>query len=182
MVSASTIVPVAVKGGQTRFAQGMIAGLALCGAYLYAYCFTFERKTGMLDLLLSLPLSSRNLVLAKFASLYSMVLFTTNVSGLFTGEYRTLFMVNCFAILLSTASMAAAVISERAWAPTIPLLMAIPFMAPLENWLWEYYPDGLDTLEFMTSHVMHFAIASLVIAPIIALASAVYFASTSSRV
>src|SRR5262245_93653 len=59
-----------------EFSHGMMAGILIASAYSFAsFCFAIERQRGTLQLLLALPVRPSQVVLAKYASLYSMALF-----------------------------------------------------------------------------------------------------------
>lgn len=158
------------------FSKGMMAGILIAGSYGYAYfCFAAERQRGTLQLLQSLPVRSFDLVLAKYASLYSMALFTANVPGAWLRDMRLLFMMNACVLLLATISMAVTVISDKPWAPMIPMWIALICFMPLRQGLVKFYPQGLGIYAAFAGHPMLFATAAILSAPVIALMSALYF-------
>ena len=175
-LTAGMFVPLIISGGRTDFAKGMMIGVLIGASYGYAhFCFMAERQRGTLQLLLSLPVHPLDLVIAKYASLYSMVLFTANVPGVFLRDFRALFLLNSLVLLLSSICMAATVISDKPWAPMIPLWFVLIFFMPIRKLLEQFYPDGLSAYLFVTSHVMLVAALALISAPVIALISALYF-------
>src|SRR6059036_3750163 len=124
-------IPLIVSNKSSDFSKGMLAGILISASYSFAYsCFISERQRGTLHLLLSLPVEPFDLVLAKYASLYSMTLFTANLPGLFLRDWRLLFLLNAFVLLFSTICMAGTVISEKPWAPMIPLWIALVLFMP----------------------------------------------------
>src|SRR2546426_8716696 len=89
LFTAGPFVPLLMTNRSSDFRQGMLAGLLIGASYGYAYmCFLVERQRGTLHFLLSLPVRPFDVVLGKYASLYSMVLFTVNVPGLFFGNLQ----------------------------------------------------------------------------------------------
>jgi hypothetical protein len=152
----------------------MLAGILISASYSFAHsCFISERQRGTLQLLLSLPV--RPFELAKYASLYSMALFTANLPGVFLGDVRLLFLLNAFVLLFSTICMAGTVVSEKPWAPMIPLWIVLVFFMPLQKILARFYPDGLGLYQLMASHVMLLAALAIALAPLIAILSALWF-------
>src|ERR1700733_14477919 len=73
LLTAALFVPlVFTRGDATGFSKGLMAGTLVGAAYGYAYfCFGTERLRGTLQLLQGLPVRSFDLVLAKYASLFS---------------------------------------------------------------------------------------------------------------
>jgi hypothetical protein len=176
LLTAGPFVPLLMTNRSSDFRQGMLAGLLIGASYGYAYsCFMAERQRGTLLLLLSLPVRSFDLVLAKYASLYSMVLFTANVPGLFFGNLRMLLFINAFVVLLSTVCMAATVISDKPWAPAIPLWIVCLGFIPASEFVKKLYSNGPGLLHFLASHVILLAAFAIVLAPMIAVASALWF-------
>ena len=135
------------------FAKGLLAGLLGASGLGYAqFCFLNERQRSTLDLLLSLPIEPHQLVLAKYASLYSMVLFTVNIPALLVPDLQLIFMINTAALTLATIFMAATVISDKPWAAQLPIWLLLIFIVPSERLLTRFYPPGLDILRTITAH------------------------------
>ena len=176
VLTAGMFLPLLFGGLSTDFARGTMAGVLIGASYGYAqFVFVFERQRGTLQLLLSLPVRPIDLVLAKYASLYSMVLFTINVPGIFFGDLRTLLLVNACGLIVSTICMTFTVISDKPWAPMIPLYVVLIFFMPVRTILERFYPAGLGLLHFLTSHLIWLAAFAIVLAPMIAVASAFWF-------
>ena len=176
LLTAGMFVPILIANGPADFSKGMLAGLLTGGSCGYAYsCFMVERQRGTLQLLLSLPVRPFDLVLAKYASLYSMCLVTANLPGLLLRDIRVLFLMNTLILMLATVSMAATVVSEKPWAPLVPLWLALIFPLPIQKLLKKFYPGGLGAFAFITSHVILIAAFTLFLALLIAFLSALYF-------
>ena len=121
-------------GRSDDFAKSLLAGLLAGAGFGYAqFCFLNERLRGTLEFMLSLPIEPRQLVLAKFVSLYSMVLFTVNVPGLFVPDLRLIYITNAAALSLATVFMATTVISDKAWASQIPIWFLLVFVVPIQR-------------------------------------------------
>src|SRR5205085_5541618 len=113
------------------FAKGALIGVGLGGAYGFAQsCFFNERQRGTLVLLLSLPVTPLQLVLAKYASAFSMALFTINIPGLLLRDLRFLLFSNIAALLFTSICMAATVVSDKPWAPQLPLWIVMIAVLP----------------------------------------------------
>ena len=163
-------------GRSDDFAKGLLAGLLAGAGFGYAqFCFLNERLRGTLEFLLSLPIEPRQLVLAKFVSLYSMVLFTVNVPGLFVPDLRLIYITNAAALSLATVFMATTVISDKAWASQIPIWFLLVFVVPIQRILERYYPDGLPLFEALTSNPTLLATLALLGSPIIVVISIFIF-------
>jgi ABC-type Na+ efflux pump permease subunit len=176
LLTAAMFVPLLVAQSSANFSKSLIAGLLTGGSCGYAYsCFMVERQRRTLQLLLSLPLRPFDLVLAKYASLYSMCLFTANLPGVFLGDIRVLLLMNTFIVVLSTVSMAATVVSDKPWAPVVPLWITFIVPIPLRRLLQKLYPNGTGAYDFVTSHVMLAASFALLLALLTVVLSALYF-------
>jgi hypothetical protein len=168
VLTAALFVPlIFTRGHATDFSKGMMAGVLVGASYAYAYfCFAAERLRGTLQLLQGLPVRSFDLVLAKYASLYSMALFTANVPGPFLRDLHLLFMMNACILFLSTVSMAATVVSEKPWAP----------LAPMWGVLILFMPAGrLGAFTAVVSHATFFAVVGMTLVPVIAIGSARFY-------
>jgi len=175
-LTAGMFVPLIVSNKSSDFSKGMLAGILISASYSFAYsCFLSERQRGTLQLLLSLPLRPFELVLAKYASLYSMALFTANLPGVFLGDLLLLFFLNAFVLLFSTICMAGTVVSEKPWAPMVPLWILLVFFMPVQKILGRFHPGGLDLYNLTASHVTLLAALAIGLAPVIAIASALWF-------
>lgn len=167
--------PIFAIGGSQDFSRGVMLGIAISAVYGYSfYCFTAERR-GTLQLLISLPITPYALLLAKFYSLYSMVLFTLNVPGVFLLDLRTLFLLNALVIFLSTMCMAVSVLSRQPWASLVPIWVALLFFMPVQRLVATYYPKGLAVYALIVSRAVWFAAAGIVISVFIAMLVATAF-------
>jgi hypothetical protein len=174
-VTAGMFLPV-ILGVHTDFGRGMAAGILMGASYSYGhFCFYAERQRATLQLLLALPVRPMDLVLAKYASLYSMALFTANVPGIFLGDLRVLFVLNAFVIFLSTATMASTVVSKKPWAPMIPFWFVLIVVMPAQTVLKRYYPEGLGIYAFFESRIVPIAAIVLMLAIGTAFLSSLYF-------
>ncbi len=163
-------------GRSEDFAKGLLAGLLAGAGFGYAqFCFLNERLRGTLEFLLGLPIETRHLVLAKFASMYSMVLFTVNVPGLFVPDLRLVYMTNAAALSLATVFMAATVISDKPWASQVPIWFLLIFILPIQQLLERYYPDGLPAFETITANPILLASLALLISPLIVAVAVLIF-------
>ena len=171
-----------ISGVQTDLGKGMVAGILMGASYSYGhFCFYAERQRGTLQLLLSLPVRPIDLALAKYASLYSMALFTANVPGVFLGDLRLLYILNAFVVFLSTASMASTVISAKPWAPMLPFWFVLIFVMPIQNVLRRYYPEGVGVYVYLATHLMTIATIALILAFGLVFVSSLYFKAHCSR-
>jgi hypothetical protein len=171
-----------ISGVQTDLGRGMVAGILMGASYSYGhFCFYAERQRGTLQLLLSLPVRPMDLALAKYASLYSMALFTANVPGVFLRDLRLLFILNAFVVFLATASMAGTVISEKPWASMIPFWFVLIFVMPIQNVLKKYYPNGVGVYAFLGAHIVTIAAIAVILAVVLAYVSSLYFKSRCAQ-
>src|SRR5262245_41363678 len=100
LLTAGMFLPMLSFNRSADFYKGLTSGILVSASYSYAYfCFLTERQRGTLQLLLGLPVRPFELVLAKYVSLYSMVLFTANIPGVFFNDFRVLFVINASALL-----------------------------------------------------------------------------------
>jgi ABC-type transport system involved in multi-copper enzyme maturation permease subunit len=102
----------------------------IAGAYLFGQgCFVRERQRSTLELLLALPITPQQLVLTKFASLFSITLFSVNAPALVLGEPQFLFRANAGALFLASASMAASILATQTWISQAPFWLALVAIA-----------------------------------------------------
>jgi hypothetical protein len=159
-------------GESEDFAKGLLAGLLAGAGFGYAhFCFLNERQRGTLGLLLSLPIEFRQLILAKYVSLYSMVLFTVNVPAVFVQDLRLVYITNAAAISLATIFMATTVISDKPWASQIPIWFLLVFILPIQRILERYYPDGLEAFEVISSNPVAVASISILLSSLLVIIS-----------
>lgn len=175
VLTGSLLVPVGMlilEWGSIDVAKGMVAGLAMAAPFVYAQsCFHSERQHGTLDFLLALPLRPFDLVLGKYASLFSMVLFTCAVPSALLRDPGLMFFASAMSLFLAALFMAATVISSRPWAPQLPLWAVILLTLPLRGKLGLYMP---------ALNPMVLALTAFALTPVIMLLSAWIFARSSA--
>ena len=164
LITGGLLLPVSlVLAGQIRpdLARALIYGMVMTGPFFYAHlCFLAERQTGTLEFLMALPMTRFQLVLAKYASLFSMILFSVNVPGFLLGDFPLLLRMNADALLLAAVFMASTVVSEKSWAPQVPLWMVVVLTI-----------SGGKLLQRFDGHNTAIALAELGLVPIIVVAS-----------
>lgn len=166
------IVMLALETHRPDLAKGMAAGVLLAGPFIYAQsCFYTERQHGTLEFLLGLPITPAELVLAKFASLFSMTLLTVNIPGLLLRDPLLLFYANAAALFLACLFMSATVISDKPWAPQLPLWIVLVVTLPFHRWIQP---------RWLFSHPILWASVSLTLIPAI-ISLSVFFFSRHSR-
>ena len=151
---------------QSPFAKGMTLGMACCSGYVFGQsCFANERRLGALDMLLGLPISAGQLVLAKYASLFSITFLVISIPGLIHHNWILLFRTNVLALFIATVLMATTVISDKPWAPQVPFWILMLALSPLKRL----------PLRWLSSHTDAAAAALLLVIPLIAYISASIF-------
>ena len=138
---AAMLAPVAalrVGAARPQLAWSMVEGVVAATPFLYAhYVFALERRPNALGFVLSLPITPTRFILAKYASVFSMTLFTVSAPGLLLGDVRFLFYANSAALFFAAMFMAPTVVSDKAWIAQIPfflLLLLRIALLPL-NWV-----------------------------------------------
>ena len=147
-----------------QVAKGIFLGATLVCPYGFAhFCFVIPRGFGLPKRLLT-PATPLQLVLAKYASAFSVALFIVNIPGLMLRDLGFLFHANAAGLLMTTA----AVISPKPWAPLIPLwVVFIP---------WFYLPAQLkEQFGWVADHATAASIAELCAIPVIMYYSAMVF-------
>ena len=186
LLTSGLLVPaliVRTAGEESRdFAMGLLAGMLAGTGFGYSqYCFLNERQRGTLETLLALPVRPFQIVLAKYASLYSMVLFTVNVPALLLPQPRLLYVTNAAALFLATLFMAATVISSRPWASQIPVWGLLLFVLPTRQLLERYYPAGLGPFEAVLSRPLALSTIAFLLVPLLAIGSTLVFSAKAAR-
>ena len=186
LLTAGLLIPAAMVrvGGPDAedFAMGLLAGMLAGTSFGYAqYCFLIERQRGTLETLLCLPIHPHELVLAKYVSVYSMVLFTVNVPALLVPQPRLLYVANGAALFLATVFMAATIVSEKPWAFQLPVWGLLLFVLPTKQLLESYYPTGMGPFLAVLAHPLRLTTAALLVTPLIVAASAFVFSRATSR-
>lgn len=184
-LTAGLFVPallVRTAGPEARdFALGLLAGLLAGTGFGYAqYCFLNERQRGTLDMLLALPVRARDIVLAKYVSMLSMVLVTVNVPALLAADLSLMFLANSAALFLATLFMSATVVSSRPWAFQLPVWGLLLFVLPARQLLERYYPAGLEPARALLGHPYHLAAAALLAVPLLVAASTMLFSKRAA--
>jgi hypothetical protein len=165
----------------SNFAKGTLIGVGFAGAYGLAQgCFFNERQRGTLMLLLSLPVTPVQLVLAKYASAFSMALFALNAPGMFLGDLRFVFYANMATLLLTSICMAATVLSDKAWAPQLPLWIVMIIMLPAPHLLRHRTSFLHESAHWLISHDASIAGFTLLLIAVIVYGSACIFAKRFS--
>lgn len=171
VLTLGMLVPIAMLWfgvGRPDLARGMLAGVMLAGPFIYSQsCFLNERRQGTLLFILFLPVTRRDFVLSKFASLFSMILFTVNAPGVLLGDPRFLFQANAVALLLSSVFMTATVVSDKPWAPQLPFWVIIIGTIPAEPVLRKFFPQGLNVVPWIAAHRSELAAAAYVLTAVI---------------
>ena len=180
MLTVAMFVTVFLTRLSPDFSRGLLAGLMISAGYGYAqFCFFTERQRRTLDLLLSLPIRPQNLVLSKYASAYSMTLFTVNVPDVFLGNARELFLINAAAIFMATLCMTPTVLSEKPWATQVPIWIFVLVVFPAKTLLAQHFPAAYAMLAAAGSYPMLLATSALVLSPMVAVVAALAFARRS---
>jgi hypothetical protein len=150
-----------------NFAKGVVVGVALVVPYgLAQLCFFIERQHGLLRIFP--PATPFQLVLAKFASAFSMILFIVNIPGVLIRDPRFLFRLNMGALFMTSVCMAIVVISDQAWASLLPLwIVFLPYLYAR--------PQIDELLHWAAAHGVALSVAGLCLIPLIVLWSALNF-------
>lgn len=179
---AAILVTTAFALRSTDFLKGVVMGSAFGGAYGFAQtCFYNERQRGTLHFLLGLPLTPMSLVFAKYVSVYSMTLFVVNVPGILMSDLRFMLYANVAALFMSTTCMAATVISDKPWAPQLPLWVILIAAIPSPKLVPKHLPQLLVALHWLASHGPLVAVAILLLISSIIYASAHIFSAQHQK-
>ena len=183
VVGLSLPVVMKVRGdGKPEFVQGMLYSFIVCAGWIYAQsCFLNERLRGTLDMLLALPLRPSELVLAKYLSIYSMVLLTINIPLVALRDLHLLLIANGAALFLATIILSGTILSSAPFAGQIPILVLLGLTFITEENLQNYYPQGVPILHWVTVHTSFLAILGLLLSPMIAISVAFLFQYRQSR-
>jgi hypothetical protein len=157
---------------QSPFAKGMLLGLVSCSGYLFGHsCFASERRLGALDMLLALPFSPFQLVLAKYFSCLSITFTVITIPSLVHHNVLVLYRSYSLALFIATIFMATTVVSDKAWAPQVPFWIMMLLLSPLRR----------VPLRYLTLHPDLIAAVLLVLIPPIIFISAKIFVVSHSR-
>jgi ABC-type Na+ efflux pump permease subunit len=162
------IVALRVGAARPEIAWAMVHGVIAAAPFLYAhFCVAIERQHKALEFVLSLPITPAQFVFAKYASLFSMTLFTVSAPGLLLGDLKFLFYANSAALFFAAIFMAPAVVSDKTWAAQIPFFFVLLLRIVLFPMNW------------VQSHPAVYAILALALTGLTVLYSAYFFSVKS---
>ena len=168
-----TAMLVAAGTAPPGLASPLNVGILVTAAYLYGqFCFDNERNRETLGLLLDLPLTPLELILAKYVTMYTMVVFTMTVPAMFSHDWTALLVTNARALFLATLFLTSTIVTDGPLGPQFVLFFLILTTYPMN------YPPIRN---WMNGHIIELALVGLVITPIIAIASAFVFAERRRR-
>ena len=125
--------------------------------------------------LLNLPLDPFVLVLAKYVSIYTMVLVTINVPLILLRDRHLLLLANSVALVLATTILSSTILCRSRFSALIPGFIIVGLTFFNEGNLNEYLPEGLPAYHWLTGHTTPLAIAGLALCPVMAVFSAFLF-------
>jgi hypothetical protein len=165
---ALSILLVMRLGPGQDLARGMLVGIAAVAPYgLSQICFFIERQNDLLKRLMVPPITPTRLVLAKYASAFSMALFVINVPGVLLNDLTFVWYVNIGILLLTSITMAVVIVSNQAWAPLLPVWVLLPYLYAR--------PLLVSTLQWVAAHSKSVSALALCLIPFIAYGSALFF-------
>jgi len=145
------------------FADGFRVGGWITIPFMFAHwCLSRENQAESLGFLLSLPATRTELLVSKYASVYSMTLVSLNVSGIYFG-LEMLFYANAAGLFFATFSVISAVISGEKGGSEIPIFAAVSLAASLAF--------GLDFSGWIDAHKTGLAILAYALIPFMVIAS-----------
>lgn len=162
-------------GPGAELARGILVGVGVVGPYGFAHlCFFIQRQNGLLRPLMIPPTTPTQLVLAKYASAFSMALFVVNVPGIFLGDLVFVGYLNIGVLLLTTICMAIVVISTQPWAPLAPIwIVLLPYLYAR--------PLLQGGFQWVAAHGTGVSIVAICIIPFLVYGSALVFESEMRR-
>jgi hypothetical protein len=162
-------------GPGEELAKGIIVGAGVVSPYGFSQlCFFIQRRHGLLKPLMVPPITPTQLVLAKYASAFSMALFVVNVPGILLGDFAFVGHVNIGVLLLTSICMAVVVISTKPWAPLVPIwIVLLPYLYAR--------PILQSGLQWVSAHGMGVSIAAVCLIPFIVYGSALIFETDMRR-
>src|SRR5690348_11250971 len=123
---AAAVLLVTRFGPGQELAWGILVAVGVVSPYVFAHlCFFIERQHGLLHSLIVRPITPAQVVLAKYASAFSMALFVMNAPSIFLADFSFVGYLNIGVLLLTSICMAVAVVSRQPWAPLAPVLIAL---------------------------------------------------------
>jgi hypothetical protein len=162
-------------GPGADLAKGIIVGVGVVSPYGFAQlCFFIQRQHGLLKPLMIPPITPTQLVLAKYASAFSMALFVVNVPGIFLRDFAFVCYVNIGVLLLTTICMAVVVISAQPWAPLVPIwIVLLPYL---------YARPLLQSgFQWVAAHSTSVSVAAVCLIPFVIYGSALIFETDMRR-
>ena len=162
-------------GPGAELARGILVGVGVVGPYGFAQlCFFIQRQRDLLRPLMIPPITPTQLVLAKYASAFSMALFVVNVPGMFLGDFAFVGYLNIGVLLLTTICMAVVVISTQPWAPLAPIwIVLLPYLYAR--------PLLQGGFQWVAAHGTGVSIAAICIIPFLVYGSAIVFETEMRR-
>ena len=162
-------------GPGADLARGILVGVGVVSPYGFAQlCFFIQRQHGLLKRLLIPPITPTQLVLAKYASAFSMALFVVNVPGLFLGDLAFVCYVNIGVLLLTSICMAVVVISEKPWAPLLPIwVVLLPYLYAR--------PLLVSSFQWVAAHSTGVSVVAICLIPFIIYGSTLVFETDMRR-
>jgi hypothetical protein len=156
-------------------ARGILVGVAAVAPYgLSQICFFIERQNDLLKPLMVPPITPAKLVLAKYASAFSMALVVINVPGVLLNDLEFVWYVNIGILLLTSVTMAAVIVCNQAWASLLPVwAVLIPYLYAR--------PLLASTFQWVAVHSRGVSVAGLCLIPFIACGSALFFSLEERR-
>jgi hypothetical protein len=156
-------------------AKGILVGVAAVAPYgLSQICFFIERQNDLLKRLMVPPITPTKLVLAKYASAFSMALFVINVPGVLLNDLAFVWYVNVGILLLTSITMAVVIVSNQAWAPLLPVwVVLLPYLYAR--------PLLVSTFHWVAAHSTGVSVVALCLIPFIAYGSAWFFEHAEYR-
>jgi ABC-type Na+ efflux pump permease subunit len=168
-----------VTGRSPDFVKGAVSGLMIGASYGFAQmCFITERQRRTLDLLLSLPIRPFRLAVAKYGSVIAMSLLFVNVPGFWLLGWKDLYVANAISIFFAALCMTPSVVSDKPWAPQLPLWIAValfPFAPSLARW----WTGSAVVVRAVAAHPLITATALLAVTGMAVLAAAFHFDRSS---
>lgn len=156
-------------GPGPELARGILVGVGVVSPYAFAQlCFFIQRQHGLLQSLIVPPITPTQLVLAKYASAFSMALFVVNAPGIFLSDFSFVGYLNIGVLLLTSICMAVAVVSTQPWAPLAPILVVLfPYLYAR--------PLLVNSFRWIGAHRTGVSITAVCLIPLIVYGSALVF-------
>jgi hypothetical protein len=155
------------RGVYIDLARGMASGSVVCAPFMYARASLYYLyRRDALKSLLAPPMTPIMLVLTKYASAFSMTVFTINLGAPLLGDLRLILYANVAGLFITTLFMAPSVISRASWVHLIPLWTVLLLVRPVLQ----------GNFEWLAANATLLTAVALVSIPIMVLFSAQIFA------